>query len=95
MLNLQNETIKQFYKSPFVKTSGDTTSPMLLASCGPPLRPRRRREVWSVAHTGACDAPISVLGNYFQKCFFANAYPEPVLRYCSNSNAASLELNAK
>ena len=46
MLNLQNEIIKQFYKSPFVKTSGDTTSPMLLASCGPPLRPRRRREVW-------------------------------------------------
>lgn len=33
--------------------------------------------------------------NYFQKCLFANAYPEPVLRYCSNSNAASFELNAK
>ena len=56
---------------------------------------RRRREVWSVAHKGACDAPTSVLGNYFQKCLFANAYPEPVLRYCSNSNAASFELNAK
>ena len=32
--------------------------------------------------------------NYFQKCLFANAYPEPVLRYCSNSNAASFEVNA-
>ena len=46
------------------------------------------------AHRGL-RCPTSVLGNYFQKCLFANAYPEPVLRYCSNSNAASLELNAK
>ena len=53
MLNLQNETIKQFYKSPFVKTSGDTTSPMLLASCGPPLRPPPRGEVWLCSVCGS------------------------------------------
>lgn len=45
MLNSQNETIKQFYKSPFVKTLGDTTSPMLLASCGPPHEASQTRSV--------------------------------------------------
>lgn len=25
---------------------------------------------------------------YFQKCLFANAWPDPVFKYCSNSAAA-------